>query len=750
MVFQLQEDTGKAEAGEWSAHEENGSFNLLGFVRQEDPLLGDLDFETSLKMRCRLLWPGQAPKVEQRMIEHVVAAIGIADQNDARKFLGKRIGSPLDRNAVMSGGERRRANVAHELLGHPIGMLMDEPTSGLAASDAQALVKNVQDHAKRYDMPILMSIHQPPRSVYALCDDLLLMVKPGRVVFHGSRRDVFRILYRMTLLTLKDDPAFKPHEVGTLKQQFAIQALNAACEEIMAVPEADDDRGRSIRAHRWTELLGFLKWVEEDPNTKHVLEEVVTQGQRMSLALSDPSTVVLKGELQVLESQLSRLELSRQKPAEVLTRLLSHKFQELAGRLCDRWESYCSDPEKREADFAGTHTPEAARRQGIYLPLTRRGADSVGIRQTGMSEGSIRRWIDWLRVCMALLMRGSALLKADRTNLVFLFLQGPILAILLLLAFRGHESPRFGSLDLFGETFNEVEIVRNNAIQTNKPRANLVRAGQQFQADWGTRTGSGPEATWVRAERRTDAKLIDAHARHRGTVLFVLSFAVLWMATVAGAKEIVQDIGVIIHEELLGVGVGPVIASRFLTLWLFSCWQSLPLVIVGGWVLEESGMVWFLQAYASMIVLGAMSTASGLLISAFSSSQRMALTIVPFITVPQVLFAGVLQSFSSRSVLHQCLAMLLPLRMGWESLMEWQRFWSDDILQFQWNGLNPINQGTDVLEGAYEVKQLGWSSLYFGGADFGGYARIGMILATVLMLGLLWVRLRGRINQGVH
>jgi hypothetical protein len=340
--------------------------------------------------------------------------------------------------------------------------------------------------------------------------------------------------------------------------------------------------------------------------------------------------------------------------------------------------------------------------------------------------------------------RSRVILGRDRSHLLFLILQGPILAVLMLLAFLGHNATRFGSLDLFAGTFHAIE---------QSKESNRIVAAQGFQkTNWARFKGAAQtnEIQWRRLDPSKPALLIEGHARHRATVLFVLAFAVLWMATVAGAKEIAQDLGVIIHEELLGIGLGPVVASRFLVLWAISCWQAIPLVAVAGWILEEQMGRWFWPAYVSMVQLGGVATASGLLISAFSSSQRVALTIVPFVTVPQVLFAGVLQSFPVGHQALQYLTLFLPLRMGWEGLMDRESLWSTNVVQFRWLGLDPINQAVDVLNDSYRMEVFGWRDLYFNNIHWDGNSRLMMlVLCLTLLTGLLF-RLRWRVRRGLH
>ena len=79
----------------------------------------------------------------------------------------------------VSGGERRRAGAALELLAERPVLLMDEPTSGLDAHAALALLKTFADVAQAQRRNVVAVVHQPSfaalstcRRVVVLCDSI--------------------------------------------------------------------------------------------------------------------------------------------------------------------------------------------------------------------------------------------------------------------------------------------------------------------------------------------------------------------------------------------------------------------------------------------------------------------------------------------------------------------------------------------------------------------------------------------------
>lgn len=155
----------------------------IGYVPQDDILHGDLTVEEALYFTARLRLPGDTSdeEIEQR-IDRVLAQLKIAH------IRGSLIGSPTRK--VVSGGERKRVNVAMELLTDPPVLFLDEPTSGLSSQDALTVMEVLRELA-RDGRTILLTIHQPSREVYRLMDNLAVVSRdtkartPARLVYYG-------------------------------------------------------------------------------------------------------------------------------------------------------------------------------------------------------------------------------------------------------------------------------------------------------------------------------------------------------------------------------------------------------------------------------------------------------------------------------------------------------------------------------------------------------------------------------------
>jgi ABC-type multidrug transport system ATPase subunit len=155
----------------------------IGYVPQDDILHGELTVAEALYFTARLRLPGDTSDAEiQQRIDRVLSQLGIAHIRDSV------IGTPTHK--VVSGGERKRVNVAMELLNDPSVLFLDEPTSGLSSEDALSVMQCLRELAQE-GRTILLTIHQPSREVFRLMDNLAVVSRdvtsrdPARVVYYG-------------------------------------------------------------------------------------------------------------------------------------------------------------------------------------------------------------------------------------------------------------------------------------------------------------------------------------------------------------------------------------------------------------------------------------------------------------------------------------------------------------------------------------------------------------------------------------
>ena len=157
--------------------------HVVGYVPQDDIMHSDLTVGQALYYTARLRLPTDFTDREiDTRIKQVMEQLGLEGTENVL------IGSPQKKG--ISGGQRKRVNLAMELLTDPSVLFLDEPTSGLSSEDAlmvMRLLKGLADQGKT----IILTIHQPSLEAYRLLDNLILLGKdqgspePGRLVYYG-------------------------------------------------------------------------------------------------------------------------------------------------------------------------------------------------------------------------------------------------------------------------------------------------------------------------------------------------------------------------------------------------------------------------------------------------------------------------------------------------------------------------------------------------------------------------------------
>ena len=149
----------------------------IGYVPQEDVMHRDLTVFEVLHYAARLRLPSDLPDSALREhVERLIDRMGLAHIRDTL------IGGESVRG--VSGGQRKRVNIALELLTEPPLLFLDEPTSGLDATstlEVLRVLRSLADEGKT----IIMTIHQPRVEAFRMVDMLILLAKGGKLAYFG-------------------------------------------------------------------------------------------------------------------------------------------------------------------------------------------------------------------------------------------------------------------------------------------------------------------------------------------------------------------------------------------------------------------------------------------------------------------------------------------------------------------------------------------------------------------------------------
>ncbi len=149
---------------------------LVGYVPQDDLLIEELTVFENLYFSGRLCLPDLNKEKLAHRINELLERIDLFAIRDLR------VGSVLDK--LISGGQRKRLNIALELLREPAVLFVDEPTSGLSSQDSEMVMQLLKRLTFKGQL-IFVVIHQPSEVIYKLLDQLLLLDKGGYLVYDG-------------------------------------------------------------------------------------------------------------------------------------------------------------------------------------------------------------------------------------------------------------------------------------------------------------------------------------------------------------------------------------------------------------------------------------------------------------------------------------------------------------------------------------------------------------------------------------
>jgi ABC-type multidrug transport system ATPase subunit len=186
-----------ALAGTAPAQEGSVTFDLpdesrqdsrIGFVPQDDILHGELPLRRTLLYAAALRMSAPAAAVDAAVTE-AMSTLGLTGRADV----------PVH---ALSGGQRKRANIAVEILTRPGVLFLDEPTSGLDPAAAGDLI----DHLRRMRSACSTVVFTTHSVLDIERSDRVVVVAPGgRLVAVGAPAEVLRRLGKTTFSELYDD-----------------------------------------------------------------------------------------------------------------------------------------------------------------------------------------------------------------------------------------------------------------------------------------------------------------------------------------------------------------------------------------------------------------------------------------------------------------------------------------------------------------------------------------------------------------
>lgn len=162
---------------------------VIGHVGQDDLLIEELTVFQNLFFNAKLCFGDQSDERISERVLRLLHTLGLYETKDLK------VGSPLEK--TISGGQRKRLNIALELIREPSVLFVDEPTSGLSSRDSEHIMDLLKELALRGRI-VFVVIHQPSSEIFKLFDRLLLMDQEGHPVYYGDPVDAVVYFKKVT------------------------------------------------------------------------------------------------------------------------------------------------------------------------------------------------------------------------------------------------------------------------------------------------------------------------------------------------------------------------------------------------------------------------------------------------------------------------------------------------------------------------------------------------------------------------
>jgi len=157
--------------------EKNKIQGVIGYVSQDDLLIEELTVFENLYYNAKLCFANISDEEIRKRVLNVLESLGLEQRKDLR------VGSVLDK--TISGGQRKRLNIALELIREPAVLFVDEPTSGLSSRDSENVIDLLKELSLKGKL-IFVVIHQPSSEIYKMFDKMFIMDTGGFPVYYGN------------------------------------------------------------------------------------------------------------------------------------------------------------------------------------------------------------------------------------------------------------------------------------------------------------------------------------------------------------------------------------------------------------------------------------------------------------------------------------------------------------------------------------------------------------------------------------
>lgn len=223
---------------------------IIGYIPQDDLLIEELTVYQNLFFNARLCLSNLSDARIKKTVSKIMVDLDLWDVRDLK------VGNPLDK--VISGGQRKRINIALELIREPYILFVDEPTSGLSSVDSEVVINLLKEQTYKGRL-VIVNIHQPGSEIFKLFDKIIILDKGGYQIYYGNPNAA--VVYFKTLSMQANPDEDQCTLCGNINTDQVLQIVEA---------KVVDEHGRLTQTRKVTPEEWFRLFREshkEEPRT---------------------------------------------------------------------------------------------------------------------------------------------------------------------------------------------------------------------------------------------------------------------------------------------------------------------------------------------------------------------------------------------------------------------------------------------------------------------------------------------------
>lgn len=211
---------------------------VIGYVPQDDLLIEELTVFENLWFNARMCLSNLSSSDIIKATEKTLYDFDLWEIKDLK------VGNPLKK--VISGGQRKRLNIALEVIRQPSVLYVDEPTSGLSSTDSETVMNLLKEQTYSGTI-VIVNIHQPASDIFKMFDRIMIIDRGGYQVYYGNPNEA--VVYFRTMTNHANPEEDQCPRCGNIDTEQVLQIIEARIIDENGKPT----RIRKVAPEEWAQ-----------------------------------------------------------------------------------------------------------------------------------------------------------------------------------------------------------------------------------------------------------------------------------------------------------------------------------------------------------------------------------------------------------------------------------------------------------------------------------------------------------------